>query len=346
MDQQSFIYKFLLVPQFRVWRYIALVVFFIVISTNQVLFGYEQFFPLMGNDAYWIILGLVVMYLISVYLILKIILKYSASGRYLRLILSVILCSLFFTIVTSIPFIQYEENYNFLSASQLIDNLSAFVVYILCVSGVIIPVFLKNWVEVNLHLNQLKIKHASSQVEQFKEQINPPSFFKILSSSKNMVKIEPDKASEMLLKLSQLLRYQLYDCNREQVLLNGELSFLKNFLELEKLHSSKFNYTITVEGNINGVLVSPLILLPYLQGVVNAFDVEKESHIIDVRLGFANEIVYLDLSISGFSNDLLNKELKEIRTRLNTLYRDRYKLMLSEGLTGEKTEVTLQLDKE
>lgn len=345
MDQQSFIYRFLLAPQLRIWRYVTLIIFFTIVTLNQALVGYNDFMPLMGNNLYWILAITILVYVVTVYLISKLVFKYLLSGKYIQFVSYIIACALLFIAIPNLVFYLYIGDYDFFSASTLIDNLSEFIIYVLCISGVIIPVFLKHWMLSNQHLNQLKVRQATSQIEQFKEQINPPSFFKILNSSKVFVKTEPNKASAMLMKLSQLLRYQLYDCNREQVLLTAEISFLKNFLELEKLHSSDLNYTIFTEGDIIGIFVSPSVLLPYVQSVINTFKGGGESYVLDISLTNVGEAIFVTLGVSGTCDEiLLQRELLKVRERLNTLYQNRYELIIYSELTDE-VKMILKLEK-
>lgn len=346
MNQQSFIYKFLLDPRFRIWRYVSLVLFFTIVSINQALVGYKDIIPAMGNKIYGIIAVTVLIYLATVYLASKVVLKYLLSGKYTKFFLCIVLCAVLFTAVSNIVFDSYMENYDFFSEIIIVDNLSAFMIYILCIPGVIIPVFLRNWMLSNQHLNELKIKRQSSQVEQLKAQINPKSFFKILNKSGMLVKTEPDKASAMLMKLSQLLRYQLYDCNREQVLLSAEISFLRNFLELEELHSPEFKFSITITGNINGIFIPPLVLLPYVQSVINAFEEKHQVRHIYILINNSEETINITLEVSGIYNGLLlEEELSIVRERLDTLYMDHYLLTVVNDKPAIETEIVLKLDK-
>lgn len=344
MEQQSFIYKFLLAPQYRVLRYLALTIFFTIVSLNQALVSYKELIPQIGNAIYWIVAITILIYVVCVMGISKIASRYLLTGKYLWFLTYCFFCAILFVAVSNITYDLYMVDYDFFSEIVMVDNISAFALYVLCISGVAIPVFLKNWIVANQHLSQLKIKQASSQIEQFKEQINPPSFFKILGKSKDSVKTDPDKASTMLMKLSQLLRYQLYDCNREQVLLTAEISFLQNFLELEKLHSFNFNYTIKTEGDINGVFVSPSVILPYVQSVINVFDKEKEEHIVNIVITNTDKTIYTYLEISGISNSvLLQEELQKVEERLNMLYKDSYELIVNSNEPTGKTKIALRL---
>ncbi|MFV0328515.1 MAG: hypothetical protein ACK5KL_01635 [Dysgonomonas sp.] len=129
-------------------------------------------------------------------------------------------------------------------------------------------------------------------------------------------------------------------------MLTAEVSFLRNFLELEKLYSPKFDYSITIEGNITGIFVSPSILLPYVQCGINAFDNNNEFHLIHIRLNHTNKVICIILEVSGISNNtLLQKELLKVRDRLNTLYKDCYQLTATENKSTGKTEMILLLDK-
>ncbi|MBK5720871.1 histidine kinase [Dysgonomonas sp. Marseille-P4677] len=345
MYQRSFIYHFLLTPRYKIWRYLGLVIFFIIVSLNQTLAGYNEIMPSIEDSVYWIIAATILVYIVGICLVLSKFRRYLSSGKYIQFVFWIICCSLLFMIIPNTVYLTYEDGYSLSSPRFLIDNLSAFVTYILCILGVIIPVFLRNWMLSNQRLSQLKIKQKLSQVEQLKEQVNPASFFKILNRSRSLVKSEPDLASLMLMKLSQLLRYQLYDCNRSQVLLSAEISFLENFLKLEKLYSSKFDYAIDVKGNIDGVFIFPSILLPYVQSIINSLDNKEDLLIIDIQIINSNKDVYITLHAHGIDNiALLEKELLKVQERLNTLYGEHYTLTVRDNQPIGEIEIILQLE--
>ncbi|MDU1890334.1 MAG: histidine kinase [Dysgonomonas sp.] len=342
MDQQSFIYKFLLAPHFSIWRHLTLILFFLIVSVNQTLLGYEVILPAFGNKAYFITAFTVLVYMITIYMLRKVFIKYLLMGKYLHFILFIFFSAILFESIPNLIYIWYMEDYDFFSESAIVDNISSFIVYLLCISGVTVPIFLRNWLVASQHLNEVKKKEKSSKVERLKEQINPVSFFKILNQSGNLVKSEPNKASTMLMKLSQLLRYQLYDCNRDKVLLSSEISFIRNYLELESLYSEKFNYTLNTTENINIIFIPPSILLPYVQATINHSDINK----IDIQISADNEYITFTINLSGLRNTiLLEKELLKIRERLNTLYSHHYKLTVTHNKSDNSTEVCLKLDK-
>jgi len=311
------------------------------------LVSYIEVFPLSDSKIYLITAATILTYIIIFSLTIKIFIpKYLFNGKYLQFVICIIINAIIFEIIPNIVFYRYFDNYDFFSKSIIIDNLSSFVIFILCISGVIIPIFLRNWMTSSQHLSQLKKKQRSSEIEQLKEQINPVSFFKTLNKSRSLVKNDPDRASALLMKLSQLLRYQLYDCNRSYVLLSSEISFLRNFLELEKLNSLKFSYIITTTGDINGILVPPSILLPYVQSAVNSLDGEKDIQKIDVHITYENETIRVELKTKGIlSISSLKNELLKIKDRLDTLYENHYTLTVHDNIATDDVEVNLKLEK-
>lgn len=347
MNQQPpFISKFLLSPSFRKWRYLLLVVFFIIVSVNQALAGYMELIPSIGNDIYWIAALTVFVYMVMVFRFSKIGTRFLLSGKYLKFVVCIVFYAILFITVSNVVFCLYIPDYSIFLRAIMVDNISSFGVYVLCISGVAIPLFLRNWIVAEQQIKELELKKASSQVEQFKEQINPPSFFKVLTKSRSIVKTEPDKASAMLMRLSQLLRYQLYDCNRQEVLLTAEISFLKNFLELEKLHSPEFDYRLEMEGKVNGIFILPSVLLPFVQSGVNVFHSKGGLCFLDIRLINTPQEIDITLMISGGNKRvLLQKELLKVRERLNMLYKDQYQLVVGRRTDTGNTEVTLTLKK-
>lgn len=346
MYQQSFIYKFLLAPQFRGWRYLTLILFFTIVSLNQAFVGYMELIPQIGTNIYWIIALTIAVYVVSLFLLNKYIFQLLLKGKYLLFAAGIVLCAVLFTAVANITYSTYIEDYDLFSEVTIIDNLSAFVIYILCVLGITIPVYLRNWMVGNQQLRELKIKQASSQVEQFKEQISPDLFFRVLRKSKSLVYTEPDKTSAMLMKLGQLLRYQLYDCNREEVLLTAEISFLQNFLMLEKLTYPSFDYTIETEGNLNGIFVAPSVLLPYVRSVAQSFTDKNEGRSLAVQLSNTDDHICITLRVTGgIHSASLEKEQLKVRERLDTLYQGDYELISADTQADGTLRMELWLNK-
>jgi LytS/YehU family sensor histidine kinase len=157
-------------------------------------------------------------------------------------------------------------------------------------------------------------------------------------------------ASASLAKFSELLRYQLYECNDQQISLGKELSYLENFIELEKLRQNN-NVHVTFEADdpLPGHLgIAPFILMTFVENAFKHVSKEAEHpNWIAIRLGLKNDQLAFYIANSA-SNDpgtgLVNYGgigLKNVKRRLDLIYPDLHKLEIQN--TGDRFEVHLQL---
>lgn len=347
MNKQPFIIDFVVSPRFRIERHLLLILAFAIMSINQGLVNYREELPVIGYKIYLIIFAIFFNYIFVGYLTLyTFIPKILAVGKYSLFILCIILAAAMYTVVPNIISLLYLNNQHLFSRVFLLDNISSFLIGILGMLGIVIPVFLKNWLTTNQRVSQLEKKQVSSEVELLKEQLNPSSFFNILNRIKTLIKPEPQKASEMLMKLSRLLRYQLYDCNRSKVLLTSEISFIQNFLEMEHLYSSDFDFSIETTNNLNTIFIPPSILLPYIQCVIKAFENTGEEKKLDVLIKNENTGLCFILKTSGNCNtSILKEEITRFENRLHVLFNEQYVLTTTENKHAIQTvEVYLKLN--
>lgn len=191
-----------------------------------------------------------------------------------------------------------------------------------------VTVLLKEWMINNRRVSQMEKAHVVSEVERLKEQISPELLFKTLHQSGELTLSEPETASKMLMKLSQLLRYQLYDCNRAKVLLSSEITFLTNYLTLEQTSRPQFYYEFTSEGEVNRMLVPPLLFIPFVQYIVKAIDEQQIQPPVSLKTHLKAEKGTIIFACACPEVNLLSsdKGLERIRQRLDILYGSRYRL--------------------
>ena len=222
---------------------------------------------------------------------------------------------------------QLHARGSYFSVPMLMDYISSFMLSTLCMIGGTMTLLLKEWMIENQRVSQMEKAHVLSEVEQLKEQVSPELLFKTLHHSGELTLTKPEKASKMLMKLSQLLRYQLYDCSRRKVLLSSEIVFLTNYLTLEQSSLPQFRYQFTSEGEVNRELVPPLLFIPFVQHIVELTHEQQISIPVSLDIHLKAEkgtIVFtcmcpqLNLSV--------NRGLERIRQRLDLLYGDRYGL--------------------
>lgn len=330
----TFLYRFLTDSKYRILRHVLLIIFvLLIISFNQTYITYQPNREILGSKIYLLALGTAVVYVTVVYLNLYILVpKLLLKKKYFSYI--VILSALVLLLISSMNAQEYLV-YTFLNIPHvrssyfnyvsLLNDISNFTINMLCISGGSMIILLKYWMENEQVVNQLQNEQIQSEVEQLKDQINPQFLFNILNRASELTKTNPQLASDMLLKLSHLLRYQLYDCSRDQVLLSSEITFLTNYLDLEKLYFDKFNYSISSQGDIHRVFVSPMLFTPFIQNTINQIQTHNRESVINIHFKSDNRVVCFTYQPDNY-NSPKDSELSAIKQRLDLLYEDKYTL--------------------
>jgi LytS/YehU family sensor histidine kinase len=126
----------------------------------------------------------------------------------------------------------------------------------------------KKWITDVQLMQELHEANLKTELEQLKSQVNPHFLFNTLNSLHVLMKTDPDKASQVLLGLSDLLRYQLYDSSKERILLSKDIHFIQNLLALEQVRKNDFSFEIHTEGNVEKVSLPPFIFIPFVENAI------------------------------------------------------------------------------
>lgn len=184
----------------------------------------------------------------------------------------------------------------------------------------------------------LRNEHLLSEMKFLKSQVNPHFLFNALNNIYTLVHLKKDQAPAMLIKLSEMLRYMLYECNDEWVPLEKEITYINNYIELQQLKTEKPQcIVINFDGADNETLIPPLLLIPFIE---NSF---KHSRIEDIKKGWV--AMHLDSSDKHIHFSITNNipslpmtkdesngiGLENVRRRLELLYPDKYELKIDES---------------
>ncbi len=243
----------------------------------------------------------------------------------------------------------FEKTYNQKvdgSFRWLIRNLPPLLISLLGSSLVSFSRFASEKEKAFIQLEKAKLE---TEIKFLKSQINPHFLFNTLHNIYGLTIIQSDRASDQLLKLSNILRYMLYDSNEEKVPLKREVEYLKNYIELAKLKDSRgMDIRFDIGEGYEGLKVSPLLFIPFVE---NAF---KHSQIEDLENGY----VHISLNTRGnrlifevgnskpqeeYSKDKIGGiGLRNIQQRLKLLYPNKHNLHIEE--TEASFNVHLELD--
>lgn len=338
--ESTILYRFLVSPELRWIRYLVLILVLSTISFNQVFIIFIDYRDVLGGWIYAFTFLYLLTYMAVVYLnLFELFPRYLLKRRYMAylslLSAAMIVALLIQMAVEYLAYSYWPELYArgpYFSVPMVMDYISSFMLSTLCMIGGTMTVLLKEWMIEHQRVSQMEKAHVLSEVEQLKEQVSPELLFKTLHRSGQLTLHDPEKASKMLMKLSQLLRYQLYDCSRAKVLLGSEIAFLTNYLTLEQDSQSQFSYVFTSEGEVNRILVPPLLFIPFVQHIVKLINEQQIliPVILNIRLKVASGTI-LFTCLCTQVNLSTDKGLERIIQRLNLLYGNRYGLVLTEG---------------
>lgn len=178
-------------------------------------------------------------------------------------------------------------------------------------------------------INDLKNEKTTAELILLKEQINPHFFFNSLNSLYSLIKKDPDAAQNYVLKLSDMIRFTVYEGKKDTVSLKDEITYLKNYIDL---NISRYHKEIDIQFNQhienNSLQVAPLLFIILLE---NAFKhgVEKLTNEAFVHINFSqseNEI-YFEIK-NNFDEEIENSVpgigIENLKNRLNLIYKDNY----------------------
>lgn len=351
INKQTFLYKFLIDSRYRIARHALLLVAVAAVSLNQNIYTYGTRIELLGNQVYlagfctlisYIIVGYLHLYLLVPKLLLKkkylIYIICSATSILLLILLRYVQEDWIFT-SAGIPPIRSS----YFNAVSILDSLSDFMLNIICITGISMTVLLKHWMIENRRIGLLEKRQIQSEVNNLKEQVNPSLLFNTLNRTGVLSKSEPQKAADMVLRLSQLLRYQLYDGARDKVLLNAEIGFLSNYLALEKFYSDTFDYRIVSEKDLMGVLIPPLLLVPVIQYALKRTDKQKVRPSILLQTERKEQQINIICRFDDPTEPAI-KELDGMMTRLDLLYPDNYSLSITQDKEQGTSTIILKMN--
>ena len=208
----------------------------------------------------------------------------------------------------------------------------------------------KNWLQTERIQQQLEKDKLESELKLLKQQFNPHFLFNSINSIFFLIHKNPDMASASLAKFSDLLRHQLYECNDQLIPLSKELSYLTNYIELEKLRQgSRVQVETEIPDSFTGHLaVAPFILMTFVE---NAFkhvsrDAEGE-HWISIKVLVTNMTLYLAVTnsvVAPRSRDTRSSGgigLNNVKRRLDLVYGNHHCLNIAHE--ADKFDVKLEL---
>jgi LytS/YehU family sensor histidine kinase len=208
---------------------------------------------------------------------------------------------------------------------------------------------MKNWKLREERNLQLMRENADAQMQLLTAQIHPHFLFNTLNNIYSQTQLESPKGSLMIMELSDLLRYILYDGKKASVLLDHELQMMVDYINLEKIrYGNSLQMHLDLPEKTNKLYISPLVLLPFIE---NCFKhgASKQLHTpwINLSVSVDGNKMLMELSNGKAPGNEVKKTggigLQNVVNRLQLLYPDDHTLVIDESneAFSVKLEITL-----
>jgi two-component system LytT family sensor kinase len=198
-----------------------------------------------------------------------------------------------------------------------------------------------------IYIEQIEKEKATNELNFLRAQFNPHFLFNSINSIYGHIDKTNKDAREMLLVFSEMLRYQLYECNVEQIELDSEINYIKNYIAIQKGRIDE-RIIVIFNADVNGqIMVAPLLFITFIENAFKyiGFNENKENR-VDISLKYNNG----DLTFTAYNTKepYINTTEKSsglgianTKRRLEILYPDKHQLTLIN--TDDYYEITLIL---
>lgn len=249
------------------------------------------------------------------------------------------------------PVYYPEENWgNFWNIGKIIK--SATYIYPIVLLATFIK-FFKNWYKQQQLSQKLANQKLAAELKFLRAQIHPHFLFNTLNNLYALTLKQSKAAPEVVLKLSELLNYMLYECNTDKVPLTKEIELIKNYIALEELrYGDRLNVAIHISGDVSSFSIAPLLILPFVE---NSFkhgtSGETEEAWINIDLNVKDGLLTLKVDNSKTNDESIDEQdykegigLTNVKRRLDLLYGGAFDLKILDSEESHLVVLKLEIN--
>ena len=279
--------------------------------------------------------------------------NYLTQKRFLTYCGLLIISAVIITPLKVIIFYFKFSNHPELQAELLINHNWQFLITFFIAGSSTILKIITDWVRHLRERQELQTQTMQSELRFLKSQINPHFLFNTLNNLYALTLKKSDKAPEIVIKLSEMMRYMLYECNEKRVLLSKEVNYIKNYLDLERLRQGKnVEIKFDIEGHVSDQKIAPLMFITFLE---NSFKHGLNNQIskgfVNIRIEIEENIIHFFIENSKPDSLPVQEHrrsggigLVNIHRRLNLLYPNQYDLQIDDNPNTYAVRLKIELD--
>ncbi|QNR87234.1 sensor histidine kinase [Pedobacter riviphilus] len=207
--------------------------------------------------------------------------------------------------------------------------------------------FIIDWFSSERVQRNLENERREMELQFLKSQLNPHFLFNSLNNIYSLAYQKSDKTADAIMKLSEIMRYMIYESNTPTVALSKEVDYLTSYIELQKIRFKDGAYIeLTLNGEIDNQKIVPLMLISFVENAFKHGVVNDPAEPVKINI-IANQKI-LHFSVVNKKNQQ-NKDaqggvgLTNVERRLQLVYPDRYKLNVVNSATHYTCELMIDI---
>ena len=235
---------------------------------------------------------------------------------------------------------------------HILFTLSILYVVVFLVSSTLLH-FAKEWYKLRDVASKLLLiekEKIESEHNALKAQLNPHFLFNTLNNIYALSLAKSDDTPKVVLKLSSLMSYILYECKEERVDIQKEIDFLNDYIELEKIRSKKVIVEFVTNINATNLKIAPLIFIPFVENAFKHSKSDSENSVIKIELSVNSDfdLFFCCENNKGDRKTYIENKYKgvgieNVKKRLSLLYNENFDLRINDDLNIFRVELSMKL---
>lgn len=270
-------------------------------------------------------------YLLMVYTLLYFLApRYLLQRKFIHFFIGFVIVLALCSIYAVLAQLSINSARDFRGANLLIGrNILPFI----HVGGIALSIkMLKFWFLQRRYTLEAEQEKTITELKLLRAQLHPHFLFNTLDNLYEHARMSSPKSQEIVLKLSALLRFMIYESNTPKIPLSKEVEYMNNYIALEKLRfGPRLDVSVSLTGEIEQFQIAPLLLLPFLdkafkyattQGIDQCWislDLSMEGSLMKFKL-----VNGVDPNTMKVDNEKVSSGFEDVKRRLEQLYKDKY----------------------
>ncbi len=274
---------------------------------------------------------------------------YHKRSRYFLISLGIILVITLIIMVGEISYFSLTENGDTKTPPLFFHFMRVFTQYSLAFFVATSVSLMEQTTKLTEREKLLSEEKFKTELKLLKAQINPHFIFNALNNIYSLTYMNNANAPDSVLKLSEMLRYVFYDCNKDKVQLQAEVNYINNFIAFQQMKSEHVqNIAFQMDTNGNTIEVAPMLFIPFIENAFKYSKIEEEENAyVTITIEFKQDTLYFNIEnsipTSGKSASGSGMGIKNVKHRLDIIYRDGYSLNIEEENDKYSVDLSIQL---